>query len=821
VQKLSEDERKSREVQEALKEYDLAIEIKFSRNDPPLPNEFIIDEDDDTPYEPMEPESEMPEADAFDHQMYDQYISAEVLLPKGDILLPAKVIGRKHDRDGNPLGIGHSNPLLDTRIYEVQFPDGHTEEFTANTIAENIYSQVDTEGNQFLLLDEITDHKRDGSAIAMDDKWIQRGSNKQLRRTTQGWQLKVLWKNGTSSWEHLRNLKESNPVQVAEYAIANKLVEEAAFAWWVPFVIKRRGRIIGSINSRYHKRTHKFGIEIPKTVKRALEIDKETNTDLWEKAILKEMKHVRPAFRILEDEDVIPIGSQWIPCHIIFDIKVDFTRKARFVAGGHKAEAPKGITYSSVVSRDSIRIAFLLAALNDVDILAADIGNAYLNADAREKVHTTLGIEFGQNMAGKTAIICKALYGLKSSGAAWRAHLANTLHDLQYRSSLADPDIWMRPSVKRNGEHYYEYVAVYVDDILVISESPKQTMDCLSKLYRLKEGSVGKPTQYLGAQILEHRFPEESQFQAWAMSSSKYVKEAVRLVEQELIKMNKRLPNRVHTPLSSGYRPELDVSPLLEDKEANYYQQLIGVLRWAVELGRIDIAFCTAIMSKYMVQPRHGHLNELFHMFAYLKAHDRSRLVLDASRPHVDESRFIKQDWTDFYRDAEEPIPPNAPEPRGKSVILSCFVDANHAGDKITRRSHSGIIIFVNRAPIIWYSKQQNTVETSTFGSEFVATRIAVELIESIRYKLRMFGVPIEGPTNVYCDNDAVVNNASKPESTLKKKHNAIAYHRVREAVAAGTIRIAWEPTISNIADMLTKCLAGPALSDMCARVLW
>jgi hypothetical protein len=112
-------------------------------------------------------------------------------------------------------------------------------------------------------------------------------------------------------------------------------------------------------------------------------------------------------------------------------------------------------------------------------------------------------------------------------------------------------------------------------------------------------------------------------------------------------------------------------------------------------------------------------------------------------------------------------------------------------------------------------------VETSTFGSEFVAMRIAVELIESIHFKLCMFGVPIEGPTNVYCDNDAVVNNSTKPESTLKKKHNAIAYHHVREAVAAGTIRIAWEPTDSNIADMLTKCLAGPALSNMCARVLW
>lgn len=98
--------------------------------------------------------------------------------------------------------------------------------------------------------------------------------NRHLRCTTQGWKLNVLWRDGTTSWEHLCNLKESNPVQVAEYAVANKLVEEAAFAWWVPHVLKQRERIIGAMNSRYHKRTHKFGIEIPKTVKCALEIMK-------------------------------------------------------------------------------------------------------------------------------------------------------------------------------------------------------------------------------------------------------------------------------------------------------------------------------------------------------------------------------------------------------------------------------------------------------------------------------------------------------------------------------------------------------------------
>ena len=113
----------------------------------------------------------------------------------------------------------------------------------------------------------------------------------------------------------------------------------------------------------------------------------------------------------------------------------------------------------------------------------------------------------------------------------------------------------------------------------------------------------------------------------------------------------------------------------------------------------------------------------------------------------------------------------------------------------------------MNRAPIIWYSKRQNTVETSTFGSEFVALKISVELIEALRYKLRMFGIPIDGPTNVVCDNEAVTKNTIHPESTLKKKHNAIAYHRAREAVAAGTIRVTKEDGKTNLADVLTKPL--------------
>ncbi len=108
-----------------------------------------------------------------------------------------------------------------------------------------------------------------------------------------------------------------------------------------------------------------------------------------------------------------------------------------------------------------------------------------------------------------------------------------------------------------------------------------------------------------------------------------------------------------------------------------------------------------------------------------------------------------------------------------------------------TRRSRTGILIFCNRAPIIWHSKRQNTVEASTFGSKFQAMKNAVELVESLRKKLHKFGVPIEGPTNLFCDNEAVYKNTSLPESTLKKKRHSIAYHRCREAVAAETVRVA------------------------------
>ncbi len=184
-------------------------------------------------------------------------------------------------------------------------------------------------------------------------------------------------------------------------------------------------------------------------------------------------------------------------------------------------------------------------------------------------------------------------------------------------------------------------------------------------------------------------------------------------------------------------------------------------------------------------------------------------------------AEFTRYDWTKFYHNATDELPPKMPEPRGNEVQINCFVDADHAGNRIMRHSHTGILIFVNRAPIIWYSKGQNTVESSTFGAEFVATKIAVELVEALRYKLCMFGVPLEGAANMFVDNQSVVVNATVPSSTLKKKHNSIAYHRVREAIAAKIIKIAKVNRRKNLADMFTKPLPVSDLMALIRKVLY
>ena len=798
--------------------FDEFITRKFGNSIRPPAKPLQPEEYDFIPYEDDEVEPyQVPESDPVDHQgkpvceqpLYDRLIHAEVTLPQGENQMNAKVIGRAKDDEGKMVGHFHDNPLLNSIVYDVEFPDGAVKQYAANIIAENMYSQVDSEGHQYNLLEAILDYGTDGNAVRKGNEHVvtKRGRQR-LRKSTAGWKLLVLWKGGTEQWIPLKDIKESNPVEVAEFAKSRGIADEPAFNWWVPFTLKKRDRIIASVNSRVKRATHKYGVEIPNTLEQSVKLDEKNGNTLWQDAVKKEMYNVSVAFQILDHGEKAPPGWKASSGHIIFDVKMDFTRKARWVKDGHKTPDPDWSTYAGFVTRDSVRIALTYAALNEVDVTAADIKNAYLQAPSSEKHFVICGNEFGMEHAGKIALIRRALYGGKSAGRDFWAHLRSCMDFLGFKSCKADPDVWMRAALKSDGSEYWEYVLLYCDDALVISENGEKLLrEEIGKYFELKEESIGPPKIYLGGKL--NKVTLANGVNAWSFSSSQYVKEAVSNVESYLNERGMKLANRARSPFTSNYRPEIDITKELGPVEASYYMSLIGVLRWMVELGRVDICVEVSLMSSQMALPRRGHLDQLFHLFSYLKNHHNSEMVFDPSEPTIDKSQFEREDWssTVYGSDLTEDLPPHMPEARGQGFVISAYVDSDHAGDSLTRKSRTGFLVFVNCALVYWLSKKQTGIETSSFGSEFMAMKQCTEYIRGLKYKLRMMGIACEGPAYVYGDNQSVLSNTTMPHSVLKKKSNSIAYHFVREGTAKDEWRTTYVNTSSNPADLLTKPL--------------
>jgi hypothetical protein len=210
----------------------------------------------------------------------------------------------------------------------------------------------------------------------------------------------------------------------------------------------------------------------------------------------------------------------------------------------------------------------------------------------------------------------------------------------------------------------------------------------------------------------------------------------------------------------------------MNKEDVTYNQEWIGILRWAGILGLIDIALEVIFLSTHLALPQQGQLQAASHIFAYLSNINKQLIYINPKYHQWSDVIFPKYNWTDFYKDATEEIQVNIPEPLVKPMQITCFVDVDHhVANKKTRRSQTGIIIFINGAPISWLSKHQVTVETSTFGSEFVPMTSVVEQIQVLRFKLRWFGIPVEILANVFCDTNLNITSATQPEVTLQKKH--------------------------------------------------
>ena len=661
--------------------------------------------------------------------------------------------------------------------------DDETEEIISyNEILRHI--ERDAEGTAIWRFKRITAHE--GPLKPSHPNW--KGSK---------YNVMIEWENGEVTTEPLHILAADDPVTCALYAKEKNLLD---IEGWKRFrgIAKRQKQLTRMINqsklrSYRSAKRYKYGFEVPKNYKDAVRLDSIAGNTKWKDSTKIEMDQLDEynTFKDYGHQGRPPTGYKKIRTHLIFDVKHDGRHKSRLVADGHLTAVPIDSVYSGVVSLRGLRLLVFLGELNKLDTWATDIGNAYLEAETLEKVYIEAGPEFGER-EGHTLVIFKALYGLRSSGLRWHERFADCLRSMGFKPSKAEPDIWMR----RNDD-VYEYIGVYVDDLAIAAKDPKAITDILTKKHNFKLKGTGPIAFHLGCDF--YRDDEG----ILCLTPKTYIEKMLSTYETMF---GCKPKTNVASPLEKGDHPEIDTSEFLDDKGIQHYQSLIGAMQWAVSIGWFDITTAVMTMSGFRVAPRQGHLDRVKRIYSYLSKMRHAIIRIRTEEP--DYSGLPEQDFDweySVYGDVKELHPEDAPPPLGNYVTLTHFVDANLLHDLITGRSVTGILHILNKTPFDWYSKKQATVETATFGSEFVAARTCVEQIIDIRLALRYLGVPIRDRSFMFGDNKTVVECSVRPHAKLHKRHTALSFHRVREAIAAKIISFYHVKSEDNPSDILSK----------------
>ena len=371
--------------------------------------------------------------------------------------------------------------------------------------------------------------------------------------------------------------------------------------------------------NKWKKSNIKYGIEIPSKYSRAVQLDIALGKPLWQDAVRNEIAGLiyHDCFKFKPSSFKPDKSYQRVPLVLIFELKQDLRRKARLVIQGFKVNPRNLMTKASMVKGISVRLLDVIAHCDNLKILCGDIGNAFLQAPTKEKVYTTCnGPEWGE-YRGMVAIIQKALYGLTTSAHQWRQYFADFIRSLGFHPVRYDRDVWLRLRDKKDG---YDYICTHVDDFKIIARNPGHWMSQIKDKFLVK--SAGDPDYYLGNQ---YRFEEKEGI--WTYDCNKYCEEALNRVERLVGTLRYR-----NTPYpTSDIHPELDDSALLNLKDHRIYQQLIGMATWLCTIGRADICFALASLSRFSASPREYHLELLLHLFGYLKKFKHKRIAIDSS----------------------------------------------------------------------------------------------------------------------------------------------------------------------------------------------
>jgi hypothetical protein len=630
--------------------------------------------------------------------------------------------------------------------------------------------------------------------------------------------LLCIWKNGDSSWEVFHHIRKDFPSETANYVVQNNLRVPFKPDWAKKYMEMEKF----APNELHQRRTvsstpiEMFGVKIPKNVTQAYEFDKENGNTLWTDAISKEINSLlnmstfefySPGYHFSKSE-----GWQFAPLRMIFAVKHDLRCKARMVAGGHVTDASMYDRYAATVHTENIRLLFYLLVHNNLDVLAGDVGTAYLNAITEEKIFSTAGPEFGDKQ-GQKIVLKRALYGLKTSAHAWFHHFAGTLREMGFRQSKLDGAVWFKLCNTGDG---YDTIAHHVDDFLIAARNPTQYMNYIKTKYVVTGDEI--PEFYLGINC-----DVTSEEDGWMHSAYKYIEKCITSVEKIL---DKKI-GKSNTPNKTSWHPEEDQTPLLDDKFKNKFQQLVGMGVWLSTICRVDITFPVLTLSRFNHAPREGHLVDITRVFEYISKFPKRCLVIDnqsldlmVSTQQLDKIHNDRVNMLKYYPDTVLEDDPTYPEPIGKPVEVTICVDADHASDTTSHQSMTGIVIFLGCTPYKWISKRQTCITTSTFGAEFAAMRIAVEEAIAVVNLLKSIGIPIKGKVRILGNNKSVIDNSTIPGSALKKKHTSIAYHRVRECIAVGLCDVYHIKGVDNPADILTKAISGDAFKSHVSKLM-
>ena len=548
------------------------------------------------------------------------------------------------------------------------------------------------------------------------------------------------------------------------------------------------------------KREFKYGIEVPRSWKDLIRLDTTANNRKWQDAVEKEVSALiqHQCFDFKPPGFKPPSDFQYCRLHFVYDVKNDLRYKARLVCNGSQVD-PRGLsTRATVVKTVSVRLLDVIAAAQNLEVLTGDIGNAFIQAHTKEKIYTRCGSEFGPH-AGSIAVIVRALYGLTTSAERFRTLFADYLRDMGFVPTRYDRDVWMR--LREDGTGYC-YVCTHVDDFKVVSKNPGKWIEDIAKVFLIKEH--GPRAYYLGNNYKYHT-PGD----VWTFGTTTYATEAVARVERIYGCLKK-----VSTPLPvEDCHPELDDSELLGIDDHRKFQMLLGMLQWLQSIGRPDLSTLVSSLNRFGACPREGHLQLAIRAFGFVKYTMNEQIAIDPRPLQFSRStpnfESLIPDFLQDYPEASEELDSSMPKSFGPILSTTILVDADHAHDKKTRRSLTGLLAFVGSTPVTWYSKRQGSIASSTYAAEFSALRTATEEAVSLRYMLRCLGcqLPADGscPTDIFGDNLSVILNAQNPAADLSKKHVAISFHAVREAVAAQSIRPHWLKGKWNLSDIMTK----------------